>query len=115
MELQTEITATEREVVRNEEEIPLEAYEIEAQPEIPEGAAAQPEEVIPTPLETTDEKTQTVVLAIKEASCQTEEASQFREQSAIIDRLEAELVQAQQALTQTRDEMVTMEEHQRVC
>jgi hypothetical protein len=114
MELQTEITATERVVVQNEEEIPLEAYETEAQPEILGGAAAQPEEVIPTPLETTDAETQTVVPTMKEAGCQTEETSQFQDQSAIIDRLEAELVQAQQALTQTRDEMVTMEEHQRV-
>jgi hypothetical protein len=32
----------------------LEAYEIEAQPKIPKGAAAQPKEAIPTPMGTTD-------------------------------------------------------------
>jgi hypothetical protein len=65
----------------------LEAYETEAQPKILEGVAAQPEEEIPTPLETTDAETQIVVLAIKEVSCKTEEAFQFWEQSVIIDRL----------------------------
>jgi hypothetical protein len=45
---------------------------------------------------------------------QTEEAFQSPEQGAIINRLEAELVQTQQTLTQCRSEMVTMAEHQKV-
>jgi hypothetical protein len=61
MELQTEIAAAEEAVVQNEEGIPLEAHETEAQPEILEEATAQPEEVIPTnflaPLETNDVET----------------------------------------------------------
>ena len=51
---------------------------------------------------------------MNEETYQTKEVSQFQDQSAIIERLEVGLVQSQQALTQTRDEMVTMTEHQRV-
>jgi hypothetical protein len=42
------------------------------------------------------------------------QASQSQEYNAIIDGLKAELIQAQQALAQPRDEMVTMVEHQKV-
>ena len=40
------------------------------------------------------------------------QASQSREHRTITDRLEAELMQAQKALTQSRDDMGTMEEYQ---
>ena len=53
------------------------AYETEAQPEIIGGTTTQPEEVIPTPLETTDAETQTIILVMNEATYQTEEVSQF--------------------------------------
>ena len=52
MELQIDTTVAEGVVFLNEEEIPLGAYEIEAQPEILGGKISQPKEVIPTPLET---------------------------------------------------------------
>jgi hypothetical protein len=120
MEAQTEIPAAEGAVVQNEEVIPLETQEMETQTEIPvaEETTAQPEEVLPTnfpaPLETIDAETQTDAPATEETVVQTEEAFQSPEQSAIIDRLEAELVQTQQTLTQCRSEMVTMAEHQKV-
>ena len=40
------------------------------------------------------------------------QALQSRKQSIIVDRLEAELTQVQQALTQSREEMSVMEEYQ---
>jgi hypothetical protein len=40
--------------------------------------------------------------------------TQSQEQDVVIDRLKAELVQAQQALTQSREEMITRVEHQKV-
>jgi hypothetical protein len=101
--------------------IPLETHEMETQIEIPaaEETTAQPEEVIPTyfpaPLEKIDEETQTNAPTTKEIIFQTEETFQSPEHSAIIDRLEVELVQTQQTLTQYRNEMVTMAEHQKVC
>jgi hypothetical protein len=100
--------------------VPEETTEMEAQTEIPatEETTAQPEEVIPTyfpaPLETIDAETQTDVPTTEETTFQTEETFQSPEQSVVINRLEAELVQAQQALIQSKDEMVTMAEHQRV-
>ena len=42
------------------------------------------------------------------------QASQSQEQNAIINRQKAELTQAQQALAQPKEEMVTMDEHQKV-
>jgi hemerythrin len=42
------------------------------------------------------------------------QASHSREHDAIIGRLKEKLVQAQQALNQSRDEMITMVEHQKV-
>jgi hypothetical protein len=51
---------------------------------------------------------------MKETTCQTEETFQSPEQNVIIARLETELVQTQQTLTQCKSEMVTMEEHQKV-
>jgi len=69
MEVQTETTIVEGVVVQNEEEIPLGSYEAKAQLEILGGITAQPEEVIPTPLETTDAKTQTIILVMNEATC----------------------------------------------
>jgi hypothetical protein len=99
---------------------PAETTEMEAQIEIPaiKGTTSQPEEVIlanfPSPLETIDVETQTDVPATEEIVCQTEESFQSFEQSVVINRLEEELVQAQQALTQSIDEMVTMPEHKRV-
>ena len=113
MELHIETIAIEGVVIQNEEEIPLGAYETEAQPKILGGTVSQPKEVIPTPLETTDAKNKTIIPEMNEAICQTEEVSQFQDQSAIIEILEAELVQSQHALAQTRDEMVTMTEYQR--
>jgi hypothetical protein len=68
----------------------------------------------PSPLETIDIETQTDAPTTKETTVQTKEAFQSPEQGAIINRLEAELVQTQQTLTQCRSEMVTMEEHQKV-
>jgi hypothetical protein len=68
----------------------------------------------PSPLETIDTGTQTDAPTTKEIVVQTEEAFQSPKQGAIINRLEAELVQTQQTLTQCRSEMVTMAEHQKV-
>jgi hypothetical protein len=108
METQTEIPAAEGEDVQNEEVIPLETQEMETQTEIPvaEETTAQPEEILPTyfpaPLEIIDAETQTDPPATEETVVQTEETFQSPEQSAIIDRLEAELVQTQQTLTQCR-------------
>jgi hypothetical protein len=117
MEPQTKIATTKEVVVQNEEGIPLEAHEMEAQLEIPKGAATQHEEVIPTnfptPLETTDVETKTNVPTTEDISCHTEEAFQSMEQSAIIDRLETELVKTQQTLTWCISDMVTMAEHQK--
>jgi len=42
------------------------------------------------------------------------QAAQSRKHDVIIGRLKAELVQAQQALTQSREEMITRYEHQKV-
>ena len=89
------------------------AYETEAQPEILGGTTAQPKELIPTPLETIYVETHIVIPVMNKVAYQNEEVSQFQDQSAIIERLEAELVQSQHALAQTRDEMVTMTEYQR--
>jgi len=42
------------------------------------------------------------------------QGAQSQEQDVIIGRLKEELVQAQQALTQSREEMITRAEHQKV-
>jgi hypothetical protein len=42
------------------------------------------------------------------------QAYNSREHDAIIGSLNAELVQEQQALTQSKDEMIIMDEHQKV-
>jgi hypothetical protein len=41
-------------------------------------------------------------------------ATQSWEQNVVIDRLKVKLVQAQEALTQSREEMITRDEHQKV-
>ena len=41
------------------------------------------------------------------------QAAQSREHDVVIGRLKAELVQAQQALTQSKEEMITREERQK--
>jgi predicted phage tail protein len=98
----------------------LETIEIETQTKIPtiEETFVQIEEVLPThflaPLDTIDIETQTDAPTTKETVVQIEEAFQSLEQGVVINRLEAELVQTQQTLTQCRSEMVTMEENQKV-
>jgi hypothetical protein len=66
------------------------------------------------PLETVEIETQTEAPTTIETIVQTEEVFHSPEQDAIIKRLEAELEQSQQTLTQCRSEMVTVSEHQKV-
>jgi hypothetical protein len=100
---------------------PLETVEIETQTKIPtvEETTVQTEGVLPTdfptPLETIYTETETYAPTTKETVVQTEETFQSLEKSVVINRLEAKLVHTQQTLTQYRSEMVTMEEHQKIC
>jgi hypothetical protein len=65
-------------------------------------------------LESVEIETQTEVPTTIETVVQTEEVFHSPEQDATIRRLEAELEQSQQTLTQCRSEMVTVTEHQKV-
>jgi hypothetical protein len=105
-----------------EADMPLQIEQIEIHQETPsqrietaheEGGRAQIETPLPQPK--IDAKTQKNSPATKETVVQNEQAFQSPEQGVIINRLEVELVQTQQTLTQCRSEMVNMEEHQNFC
>jgi hypothetical protein len=66
------------------------------------------------PLETVEIETQTEAPVTIEKTVQTEEVFHSPEKDAIIKRLEAELEQSQQTLTQCISEMVTVPEHHKV-
>jgi hypothetical protein len=65
-------------------------------------------------LESVEIETQTDVPTTVETIVQTEEVFHSPEHDATIRRLEEELEQSQQTLTQCRSEMVTVTEHQKV-